>query len=441
MHISLEGNRVAEISILVPVYNVEKYLVTCLDSILAQTFTDFEVICMDDGSTDRSGDILDTYALKDERIRVVHKDNSGYGHTMNMAMQFAKGRYIGIVESDDSVESDMYQLLYDTITEYQLDLVKSDFYTMRDSDDGSSRKQYCSLTSDHGIYNRVIYPKAEQDVFLIEKFTWNALYKREFIIQNNIRYNETPGASYQDNGFWFQTFYHAKRVMILDRAFYNYRQDNLFSSVRSKQKVYAMKNEFDFIRKIMEEHGETNRRLYQICFHLRMLEYIGTLRRIDLSLKKEFAKVIEKERDFYEEQNEAFYGHMTEEQISIIANPVDYVEDILIGCKEITSDVVSGYKNIVVYGAGMHGEKVVYRVKEAKAEHQLIKVAVTSLNGRSVTCQGENVCELPSCVHDKDDSLVILAVKENSDAFREMLDCLKKYEFPHIISESAERLI
>jgi len=441
MHTRLEDSGMAEISILVPVYNVEKYLETCLDSILAQTFTDFEVICMDDGSTDRSGNILDAYVLKDEKIKVVHKDNSGYGNTMNTAIQLAKGRYIGIVESDDSIESGMYQLLYNMITEYHLDLVKTDFYTMWDNDSGLPRKQYCSLTSDHGIYNRVIYPKAEQDAFLIEKFTWNALYKREFIIQNNIKYNETPGASYQDNGFWFQTFYHAKRIMILDRAFYNYRQDNLFSSVRSKQKVYAMKNEFDYIRKIMELQGETDRRLYQICYHLRMLEYIGTLRRIDLSLKKEFAKVIETERDFYEEQNEAYYERMTDDQISIIMNPVDYVENVLIGFKEITSEVISGYQNIIVYGAGVHGEKVVYRVKESKAEHQTIKVAVTSLNGRSVICQGENVCELSCCVHDKDNSLVILAVKENSDAFREMLGYLRKYKFPHIISESAERLI
>ena len=86
----------AEISILVPVYNVEKYLESCLDSILLQTFTDFEVICMDDGSTDRSGDILDRYAGRDARIKVIHKENAGYGKTMNEAMRLAKGRYIGL---------------------------------------------------------------------------------------------------------------------------------------------------------------------------------------------------------------------------------------------------------------------------------------------------------------------------------------------------------
>ncbi|MCI9385934.1 MAG: glycosyltransferase [Lachnospiraceae bacterium] len=432
----------AEISILMPVYNVERYLGACIESILAQTFTDFEVICIDDGSTDKSGIILDEYALKDGRIKVIHKENTGYGKTMNIALGKAEGKFIGIVESDDTIESDMFQNLYNAAAEYDLDVVKADFYAVWDNEDGTIRKQYFNLTDDLTKYNRVFNPNSELDSYLFKKFTWNALYKKDLIINNDIKYNETPGASFQDNGFWFQTFYWAKRVMFLDRAVYNYRQDNMLSSVHDRQKVYAMKNEFDFIRNFMIKHSDTPKRLYPICFHLRMLAYIGTLQRIDLTLKREFAEVIAKERVFYEEQNEAYYEYMTEEQIFIIKNPVDYVEDILIGCKEIKSEVISGYKNIVVYGAGMHGEKVVYRVKEAKAEHQIIKVAITSLNGRSVTCQGENVCELSSCVHDKDDSLVILAVKENSDAFHEMLDCLiRKYKFPHIISESAERLI
>lgn len=129
-----------EISILVPVYNVEKYLEACLDSILQQTYTDFEVICMDDGSTDRSGDILDAYAIKDKRIRVIHKSNSGYGETMNAAVQLAKGKYIGIVESDDTIECDMYQVLHDTITKHGLDLVKTDFYAIWDNKNGTVRK-------------------------------------------------------------------------------------------------------------------------------------------------------------------------------------------------------------------------------------------------------------------------------------------------------------
>ena len=430
----------AEISILVPVYNVEKYLSACLDSILQQTYTDFEVICMDDGSTDRSGDILDAYAGKDERIRVIHKANAGYGETMNAAMQLAKGNYIGIVESDDTIEYDMYQVLYDTITEYGLDLVKTDFYAVWDNKDGTVRKQYCCLTNDSEMYHSVISPCVQTTAYLAEKFTWNALYKKELIMGNNIRYNETPGASYQDNGFWFQTFYWAKRIMFLDRAFYNYRQDNVLSSVHDNQKVYAMKNEFDFIRKFMVSYRIAAIELYQICFHWRMLAYIGTLERIDLPLKPGFAKTIEEERVFYEEQKEACYDYMTEKQLSIIKNPVTYVEEVLIRFGEITGKVISGYENIIVYGAGEYGERVTYRVKAQKSKTQIVKVAVTELKGKSIVCQGETVCEIAECMRDKEASLVILAVKEGSAAFAEMLSTLKKYRFPNIITASAKEI-
>ena len=195
----------AEISILVPVYNAEKYLEYCLESILAQTFTDFEVICMDDGSDDESGRILDTYAQNDKRIKVIHKANSGYGNTMNTAIQLSSGNYIGIVESDDTIELDMYQMLYECITQYDLDFVKTDHYATWDNANGFVKKQYIKLTDDDKMYNRVLNPNEELQSYLLQKFTWNALYKRSFLIENNIRYNETPGASYQDNGFWFQT--------------------------------------------------------------------------------------------------------------------------------------------------------------------------------------------------------------------------------------------
>lgn len=430
----------AEISILVPVYNVEKYLRACLDSILTQTFTDFEVICMDDGSTDRSGEILDEYAMRDKRIKVIHKENAGYGKTMNEAMQIAQGNYIGIVESDDTIESDMYQILYHTITKYDLDFVKTDFFAVWNKADGTMKKQYCIMTEDRGMYNRVLNPNAELDSYFLEKFTWDALYKKELILQNKIRYNETPGASYQDNGFWFQTFYWSRRVMFLDRAFYNYRQDNMLSSVHSRQKVYAMKNEFDFIRDFLNARKDADKKLYRICFHLRMLEYISTLRRIDLFMKPEFAKIVERDRIFFEEQDEACYDYMTQEQISIIKNPLDYVENVLIQCREITLEVIAGYKNIIIYGAGTYGEQAVYRVKKAKTDTQTIRVAVTSLSEKSMECQGESVCEIFDCLAEKDISLVILAVKENSDAFREMMDCLKKLQFSNVITVSARKI-
>lgn len=428
----------AKISILVPVYNVERYIGACLDSILGQTYTDFEIICMDDGSTDSSGMILDRYATKDARIRVIHKENSGYGNTMNEAVRAANGKYIGIVESDDSIEPDMFQVYYDTMIQYDLDMVKSDFYMVRGSEE-EMKKKYVALTDNEMMYNRVIDPNQELGSYFLEKYTWNALYKKELLTENNIKYNETPGASYQDNGFWFQTFYWAKRVMFLNRPFYNYRIDNEGASAFSKQKVYAMKNEFDFIREFMISHHEKREEMYKICFHLRMLAYLSTLERIATYLKIGFAKSIVEECKYYEGLGEACYDWFSEKQMLIIKSPERYVDEEKIGYKEIGKAIL-GFPVILIYGAGKCGERIICRVKQSKTDTQMIKVAVTSLNGGNMQCQGEEVCEIADCVIDKEKCLVILAVKENTETYCEMLENLRKLQFHNIISISAKRL-
>ena len=107
-----------EISIIVPVYNVEKYLKRCIDSILNQSFTDFELILVDDGSTDNSGEIIDEYAIKDERIKVIHKENGGLSSARNVGIEYSKGNYIAFVDSDDYINKNMYKILYKNAIKY-----------------------------------------------------------------------------------------------------------------------------------------------------------------------------------------------------------------------------------------------------------------------------------------------------------------------------------
>ena len=102
----------AKISVIVPVYNAEKYLRQCLDSIVSQTLRDIEIICVNDGSTDASLSILEEYAAKDSRIVVISKPNAGYGHSMNMGLDKATGEYMGIVDADDYILPTMYETLY-----------------------------------------------------------------------------------------------------------------------------------------------------------------------------------------------------------------------------------------------------------------------------------------------------------------------------------------
>ena len=237
-----------KVSVVIPVYNVDTYLCECLDSALAQTLKDIEIICVDDGSTDRCPQILDEYAQKDSRVKVIHKPNSGYGHTMNVGLDAATGEYMAILESDDLIKPNMYEVLYQEAKIHDVDVIKSD-YEIFIGDKDSRQYTYKALTNKSNLYYKVINPARNLDAFNAAMMTWTGLYKISFLRENNIRHNETPGASYQDNGFWFQTFAWAKRIYFIDRAFYMLRRDNPNSSVHNRAKVFCIFEEYAFIEK------------------------------------------------------------------------------------------------------------------------------------------------------------------------------------------------
>lgn len=279
----------AKVSIVIPVYNVEMYLKECLDSVVKQTLKDIEIICVNDGSTDSSPEILEKYAAKDKRVKVISKPNSGYGHTMNVGIDAAIGEYIGIVEPDDYIKEDMYETLYKIAAEKNLDLIKADF--CRFKGDGQERKfVYVNLSKDAGYYNKVLKPADNIEIFRFVMNTWSGIYNRKFLNKYDIRHNETPGASFQDNGFWFQTFCRAERVYFADKAFYMNRRDNPNSSVKNKEKVYAAANEYKYIHDFLEKNQKLKER-YIYMFSLKKFHnYIFTLERISQEFRLEFLK-------------------------------------------------------------------------------------------------------------------------------------------------------
>jgi len=121
------------ISIIVPVYKAERYLPECLDSILAQTITDFELILVNDGSPDNSGNICDSYASKDSRIKVIHKNNGGAGTARKAGLEAANGKYIGWVDADDRIAPDMYSVLYNLIENYKADIAECQYIEVKGS--------------------------------------------------------------------------------------------------------------------------------------------------------------------------------------------------------------------------------------------------------------------------------------------------------------------
>lgn len=219
-----------KVSVIVPVMNVAPYLRECLDSILAQTLSEIEVICGDGGSTDGSVEILQEYATEDSRIRVIRKPGSGYGQSMNDCMRLAKGKYIGIVESDDAILPDMYETLYRTAEKDALDWVRGDIYLCDTSKAGEHRRRYEKIIIGN-FYNRVLNPRVDPRPYRCRLRTWSGIYRRSFLEKYGINHNETPGAAYQDVGFYLKTLYYAERVSFVHQAFYMWRQDNGTSSI------------------------------------------------------------------------------------------------------------------------------------------------------------------------------------------------------------------
>ena len=287
-----------KVSIVIPTYNVVNYLCECMESVVNQTLRDIEIICINDGSTDGSLKILREYADRDERVILIDKKNEGYGVGMNTGMDIATGEYIGIVEPDDFVPLTMYEDLYNIAKENELDFVKADFYRFtRDARTGELNLVYNRLDSSGENYNQVICPFEKPYVTKFIMNTWSGIYRRKFIEEHRIRHNTTPGAAFQDNGFFWQTFMYAKRCMFLDRPYYMNRRDNPNSSVKNKEKVYCMNIEYDFIRDIfMQKENEKLWDRFKYYFNYkRYFSYLFTLGRISKEFKRGYVERISRE--------------------------------------------------------------------------------------------------------------------------------------------------
>ena len=278
------------ISILVPVYNVERYLNQCLNSILQQTFRDFEVICINDGSTDHSLEIIKSFIAKDKRFKLIDKINTGYGHSMNQGLSQCQGKYISIIESDDYIKPDMLERLYTVAKENNLDVARCNYYIFSKF----SKKLNNDYIRDI-LANKVLKPLDHIKIFYQPPSIWVNLYKREFIDKYKIRFLETAGASFQDTSFVFKVYALCKRFMFINEALLYYRIDNNGSSINNKSKAFCVCDEYQEILKFTKVHPQ----IYdKIKYHIPVLRYNcyrWNFLRIDPSLRKSFLKAWQKD--------------------------------------------------------------------------------------------------------------------------------------------------
>lgn len=263
----------AEISVIIPVYNSTKYIVRCIDSLKAQTFGDWEAICVDDGSTDGSAEILDKLSAADHRIRVVHKANEGVSVARNMGVSLADGQYIGFIDSDDFIHPQTFEICKRFFTSTQADLVAFTY----------SRKYRLNTILRHALHipekKRIKFshfnteeidslcvedifeyatelshpkvPKEKRRWMVKHCQPWRCLYRREVV--ESLKF--TPGIIYEDLPWWGEVLLKTKKAVILNLPLYYYypnRRSYIFSSDQTfkiKSLITAISKSESFYKK------------------------------------------------------------------------------------------------------------------------------------------------------------------------------------------------
>ena len=280
--------RMAEVSIIVPVYQVENYLHKCVDSILAQTFTDFELILVDDGSKDRSGQICDEYAEMDERVKVIHKENSGPSDTRNRGIEQAAGNYFMFVDSDDYIAPTMVECLYQSILKENADIAACNFLYFFEDD----RNQNFSTNIQWEVVSgaEIFYNRKNDRSCGYWTVVWNKLYKSK--VFGKLRFR--AGKYYEDE-FWANDIYQMDIKMVtIPECLYYYRQhgNNSMKTTNSKKNLdilEALQERIDIY--LMDETHAAQ--AYRVLIY--SLEYLEKSKRM-ITNREEKAKYLQAEK-------------------------------------------------------------------------------------------------------------------------------------------------
>lgn len=301
------------ISVVIPIYNVSRYLKQCLDSVLNQSYKNLEIILVDDGSTDSSGMICDQYAQADNRVVVIHKENGGLSDARNAGLEVAKGEYIGFVDSDDLIHPSMYRTLVEILEENQADIAIANWQGFFDEGEGKIH--------DKGTGNVMCFENIETLEFLIygkDKYrisfsVWDRLYRKEVI--EGIFFPK--GKCYEDVVWSAKVFYRTKKSVYIDKDLYYYRRrDDSIVGADSKYKVSErvltdeipqIEEQIQFLKDIAQENmaDEITFFLYEL-----LLKYYTRCYYNKSELQEELIKLIKKYREWakgYLHQTDDFF--------------------------------------------------------------------------------------------------------------------------------------
>ncbi|MCP3030057.1 glycosyltransferase [Halobacillus sp. A1] len=281
------------ISVIVPIYNVERYLPACLNSILAQTFTNFELILINDGSEDRCGEICDSFSERDNRIKVIHQKNSGVSHARNEGLKVAKGDYIAFVDPDDTIEPSMYEVMYSVACENEADMTVCRIKTLNLFTGTESKSSIYEgkekVLSQNDIKNKII-PLILNNKTVSLSSSVNKLYKKSIFDLYNVKFEEHKSHS-EDVRLNLKILPHIDRLVYVDEALYNYfiRRNNSLTQVFREDLYDYISDNRKLLIKMCKEYSSPQKLIKNVRSHYASvtLNFIQGLVNSSLPIKKQ----------------------------------------------------------------------------------------------------------------------------------------------------------
>ena len=279
-----------KISVVVPVYNVANYLKKCLDSLVNQTFKDFEVICVNDGSTDLSLSILEGYALKDSRFKIITQENNGVSSSRNIGIKNVQGDYVIFVDADDWLEKNALEELYTHIKGFESDITMFQFKSYNENTNEFDESSYTNLEMipDSLVTSNFTYDDVIDVLFKISHAPFNKLYKKSLI--DEILFPEGLGSG-EDLDFFFTAFLNAEKISVVKKFLYNYRVFDDSSSMKGDKRLFDI---VEVLTRVQENLIE--KRIYEIVKDQFLMFIIVNLKfsylRLQDKFKDEFINLI-----------------------------------------------------------------------------------------------------------------------------------------------------
>ncbi|WP_323735668.1 glycosyltransferase family 2 protein [Methanosphaera sp. ISO3-F5] len=260
-----------KVSVIMPSLNMKKYITQSIESVINQTLTDIEILCIDAGSDDGTLEILKKYAEEDERVHVFLSNKKSYGAQVNQGLNNAKGEYVSIIETDDYIQENMLESLYNLTQIGYIDIVKGNFYHVYDNVENiikadTAKRSLANLDKAFKINNQPIFLEGHPSI-------WSAIYKRSFLLNNEIMFLEEEGGAWVDNPFFYETALKAQTIRYTDTPYYYYRESNENSSTNNLTNLSIPAKRIKDIFEVLKDNEWDNPEI-KILFYNRIFRYI-----------------------------------------------------------------------------------------------------------------------------------------------------------------------